>query len=96
MLVLWPLHVSVHRNAVLNDWKPIFFAVSGQRPTRTIPHRAGIGPGERVLLLGNGPGGEFVLVQGVVLGIMVALVGNSRALFVSGGKLSPLPTEKLS
>ena len=37
---------------------PIFLPVSGQLPTRTIPHHVDIGP-EWLLLIGIGPGGKF-------------------------------------
>ena len=53
----------------------------GQLPTRTIPHRTGIGPDEWlysvvVVLVGSCPGGG----GGIVLGIVVP-VGNGWALF---------------
>ena len=56
--------------------------ISGQRPTRTIPHRTSIGPDEWLYSV------EVVLGElswwGIVLGIVV-LVDNSWALFSSGG-----------
>ena len=56
--------------------------ISGQLPTRTIPHRVDIGPDEWLY--------QLILVWwGVVLGIVV-LVGNSWALFLSGGESSPV------
>ena len=57
--------------------------VSGQLlPTRTIPHCIGISPDEWYYWF------VMVLVR-LFLGI-VALVGNSWALFLSGGELSPV------
>ena len=55
-------------------------------PTRTIPHRTGIGPDEWLYSVGSGPSGELSW-WGIVLGIVV-LVGNGWALFLSGGELS--------
>ena len=65
----------------------ISFTVSGQLPTRTIPHRTGIGPDvwfySVVVVLVCGE----LSWWGIVLGIVVT-VGNGWALFLSGGELS--------
>ena len=59
--------------------------VPGQLPTRTIPHRTGIGPDECFLFRGSGHSGELSW-WGIVLEIVVP-VGNGWALFLSGGEI---------
>ena len=64
----------------------MFKILSRQLPTRTIPHRTGIGPDDLVLFCGSGPSGELSW-WGIVLGIVV-LVSNGWALFLSSREMS--------